>query len=328
MSTRKAFMTGATGFVGLNTVKVLKEQNWDVTALVRPTSETKWLKPFGVTLAAGTILDPQSLMLAIPEGTDTLFHIAGNTALWAGHAEEQTRDNVAGTHNVVEAALKKGVRRLVVTSSIAAWGDIDGEVTETRPQLGEHSISNYSRTKWQAEQIAKTAVSRGLEVVVLNPAAIIGPYDFGNWSRMFMMVKAGKLPGVPPGANAFAHVTEVAKAHVAAADRGTNGGNYILGGTPATYLSLIQGIAELVGAPKPAKTTPAAVLRLGGAAMEFLSRFTGKEPSMTKALAVIMTKTVTAPSSLAIAELGYAAVPLAQMLKDCYDWLVAEGRLA
>src|SRR5271169_6141503 len=116
---RTAFVTGGTGFVGLNLVKELMIRGWDVTALHRPSSELKYLKRFRPKLAMGALTEPASLSLAIPQGTDTLFHVAGNTSMWRKADAEQSRDNVEGTHNIVEAALSRGVRRLVVTSSIS-----------------------------------------------------------------------------------------------------------------------------------------------------------------------------------------------------------------
>ena len=121
-SGRAAFVTGGTGFVGLNMVKELMIRGWDVTALHRRSSELKLLKRFQPKLAAGDLSDPNSLLAAIPAGTDTIFHVAGNTNMWRGGNAQQTKDNVDGTRNVVDAALAKGVRRLVVTSSISAYG--------------------------------------------------------------------------------------------------------------------------------------------------------------------------------------------------------------
>src|SRR5277367_5054480 len=118
-ASRTAFVTGGTGFVGLNLVKELMIRGWDVTALHRPTSELKFLKRFRPTLKVGAITDPASLLGAIPQGTDTIFHVAGNTSMWRKGDAQQTRDNVEGTRNVVEAGLARGVRRLVVTSSIS-----------------------------------------------------------------------------------------------------------------------------------------------------------------------------------------------------------------
>ncbi len=326
-SGRAAFVTGATGFVGLNMVKELMIRGWDVTALHRQSSDLKLLKRFRPKLAVGELSDPASLAAAIAPGTDTVFHVAGNTNMWRGGNAQQTRDNVDGTRHVVEAALAKRVRRLVVTSSISAYGLVDGEITEETPSLAENSSVNYQRTKWRAQELARAATAKGLEVVIMQPGAIMGAYDIGTWSRLFVMVRDDKLPGVPPSLLTFAHVREVVAAHIAAADKGQNGGAYLLGGENRTMMELVSAIAALLGKPPPQKQTSMALLRLIAFAADFASRFTGKAPPITPEMASLMSRQVSTASAKAQRELGYRITPLKDMVKDCYDWMAAEGRI-
>jgi dihydroflavonol-4-reductase len=324
---RAAFVTGATGFVGLNLVKELMIRGWDVTALHRRSSDLKLLKRFRPKLAVGELSDANSLQAAIPPGTDTVFHVAGNTNMWRGGNAQQTRDNVEGTRHIVEAALAKRVRRLVVTSSISAYGPVDGEITEETPSLAANSSVNYQKTKWQAQEIARAAVPKGLEVVIMQPGAIMGPYDIGTWSRLFVMVRDGKLPGVPPSLLTFTHVREVVGAHIAAADKGQNGGSYLLGGENRTMMELVREISALVGKPAPAKETSIGLLRVVAVVGDLASRFTGKAPPITPEMASLMSRRVSTTSAKAHRELGYKIVPLKDMVKDCYDWMAAEGRI-
>jgi dihydroflavonol-4-reductase len=326
-SSRAAFVTGGTGFVGLNLVKELMIRGWDVTALHRPSSDLKLLKRFRPKLAMGALTDSASLMAAIPAGTDTIFHVAGNTSMWRGGNAQQTRDNVDGTRRVVGAALAKGARRLVVTSSISAYGMVSGEIDEQTPSLAANSRVNYQRSKWQAQEIARAALPKGLEVVIMQPGAIMGPYDIGNWSRLFLMVRDDKLPGVPASMLTFAHVREVIAAHIAAADKGQNGAAYLLGGENKSMLELVREIAVLVGKPPPAKVMSTGTLRLVAAVGGFASRFTGKPPPITPEMVATISKSVSTKSAKAQRELGYRIVPLKDMVKDCYDWMVAEGRI-
>jgi dihydroflavonol-4-reductase len=326
-SARAAFVTGGTGFVGLNMVKELMIRGWDVTALHRPSSDLKLLKRFRPKLAVGELSDPGSLLAAIPEGTDTIFHVAGNTNMWRGGNAQQTRDNIDGTRYVVEAALAKRVRRLVVTSSISAYGPVDGEITEETPSLAANSSVNYQKTKWQAQELARAAIPKGLEVVIMQPGAIMGAYDIGTWSRLFVMVRDGKLPGVPPSLLTFTHVREVVAAHIAAADKGQNGGSYLLGGENKTMMELVKEISGLVGKAAPEKETSMALLRGVAVVGDLASRFTGKQPPITPEMASLMSRRVSTSSAKAQRELGFRVVPLKEMVKDCYDWMVAEGRI-
>ncbi len=238
-------------------------RGWDVTALHRPSSDLKLLKRFRPKLAVGELSDANSLLAAIPQGTDTVFHVAGNTNMWRGGNAQQTRDNVDGTRHVVEAALAKRVRRLVVTSSISAYGPVDGEITEETPSLAANSPASIikrpsgRRRSWRAPPSPK-----GLEVVIMQPGAIMGAYDIGTWSRLFVMVRDDKLPGVPPSLLTFTHVREVVAAHIAAADKGASGGSYLLGGENKTMMELVREISALVGKPAPTKETSMALLRV------------------------------------------------------------------
>jgi dihydroflavonol-4-reductase len=324
---RTAFVTGGTGFVGLNLVKELMIRGWDVTALHRPSSDLKYLKRFRPKLVVGAITDSDSLLRAIPQGTDTVFHVAGNTSMWRGGDAEQTRDNVDGTHNVVEASLAKGVRRLIVTSSISAYGPISGEVTEETPSLAANSSVNYQKSKWLAQEMARAAVSRGLEVVIMQPGAIMGPYDVGTWSRVFLMVRDGKLPGVPKSALTFTHVREVVAAHIAAATKGENGGQYLLGGENKTMLDLVREVSALLGKPAAAKEMSVGLLRIVAFGGDLMSRLTGKQPPITPEMVSSISRNSYTLSAKAQRELGFRIVPLKEMAKDCYDWMVSEKRI-
>lgn len=323
---RSAFVTGGTGFVGLNLIERLMADGWDVTALVRPTSDLQFINRFAPKLVTGAITDRASLDAAIPAGTDTLFHVAGNTNMWRKGNAEQTRDNVDGTRNVVEAALAKGVRRLVVTSSISAYGPVKGEITEATPSRAPTSTVNYERTKYAAQEVARAAVARGLEVVILQPGAIMGPYDIGTWSQLFGLVKAGKLNAVPPALLTFAHVHEVAAAHIAAADRGESGEHYLLGGENRTMLELVQQIAALLGTKAPDKPVPLALVRIAAQVGDFLSNFTGQPPAITPEMATALGGATIDPTK-AHRDLGFNVVALEVMVRDCYDWMVAENRI-
>ncbi|HEX3602738.1 MAG TPA: NAD-dependent epimerase/dehydratase family protein [Steroidobacteraceae bacterium] len=326
-SGRAAFVTGGTGFVGLNLVKELMIRGWDVTALHRRSSELKLLKRFHPRLAAGNLSEPNSLLAAIPPDTDTIFHVAGNTNMWRGGNVQQTKDNVEGTRNIVDAALAKRVRRLVVTSSISAYGMVDGEISEETPSLAAESRVNYQKTKWQAQELARAAMTKGLEVVIMQPGAIMGPYDIGTWSRLFVMVRDGKLPGVPPSLLSFTHVREVVAAHIAAADKGQNGGCYLLGGENKTMMELVREISALVGKPAPKKETSMLLLRTIASFADLASRFSRKAPPITPEMASLMSRKVSTSSLKAQRELGYRVLPLKLMVKDCYDWMAMEGRI-
>jgi nucleoside-diphosphate-sugar epimerase len=325
---RLAYVTGGTGFVGLNLIDALLKQDWQVTALHRPSSDLTYLKRFAAARVAGSLTDAASLPATIPPDTDTIFHVAGNTNMWRQKNPEQTKDNVEGTRNIVEAAITRGVRRLIVTSSISAYGPVKGTVTEKTPSLAANSWVNYERTKYEAQELARAATARGLEVVIMQPGAIMGPYDIGTWSRLFPLVRDGKLPGVPPANLSFTHVHECVAAHIVAADKGENGGAYLLAGTPGTMLDLVQQIAKLLNKPAPKSASPAWLLKIVAQIADAASIITRKPPIITPEMASgLGGRDLVVDCTKAKTELGYKTVPLETMVQDCFNWLRTENRI-
>lgn len=325
--TRTAYVTGSNGFLGLNLCEALLAQGWRVLALHRPSSDIRYLSRLAVERVEGDINDPASLARTLPRETDAVFHVAGSTNLWSRRNAEQDRINVEGTRNVVEAALAANAQRLVHTSSISAWGMCTGTIDESTPQLGGISPVNYQRSKYAAEGEVLKGIVKGLDAVIVNPAGILGPYDTGGYARLFRMVHAGTLPGVPPGKLSFCDSREVARAHIAAAERGRTGERYLLGGADASLLELVGVIGELAGKPVPGKATPGWLLKSVAAIGDLVSKATGNEPRLTREAATMATRTLFCDCSKAVRELGFQAVPLRRMAADCYAWMKSEGRL-
>ena len=179
-----AFVTGGTGFVGLNLIQLLRAQHWDVTACHRQSSNLELIRRFSPRLVVADVVDRQQLLAAMPERPDAVFHLAASVNFWRPKNDEQTRINVEGTRNAVEAALERKARRFIHMSSVAAWGPADGDVIdETSPSRAPGHPVNYFRTKWLSEQEVLRGIERGLEAVFINPANILGPYDPNTWSR-------------------------------------------------------------------------------------------------------------------------------------------------
>lgn len=324
---KTAFVTGGTGFLGLNIVEQLVEHDWHVTALYRPSSEIKYLKRFPVVRAIGDVNQPSSLVRAIPRDVDAVFHVAGSTNLWARRNAEQDRINIDGTRNMVEAALRANAKRFVLTSSISAYGMHRGRIDETAEQRGRASWINYQRSKHLAEEEVRKGVANGLDAVILNPASIFGPYDTSGWARLIRLTCAGRLPGVAPGGLSFCHSREVAKAHVAAAEQGRTGENYLLGGTDASFLQLVQTIGDVAGCKVPAKPTSVAAMVIASHVGHWLSYVTERPPSITPEMVAMVRRDIFCDSSKAQRELGFQPVDLRVMVQDSIDWLRHEGFL-
>lgn len=320
-----AFVTGGTGFLGINLIDQLLADGWEVVALHRPTASLKHLREKEIQLVEGSITEPNSLITIIPKKIDAIFHVAGNTNMWSRRNHIQTRDNVEGTKNMVTAALKRQAKRFIHTSSIAVYGHHQQRINEETQSNAIHSPMNYYRTKYLAEMEVRKGIEKGLDAVMINPANIIGPYDFHNWSQLFILIDRQKLPGVPPATQTFCHVREVAKAHITAFYRGKKGENYIIGGVEADYLNLVQEIGDILGKDTPKRTIPGWVLKLLGRVSLWGSYVTGKEPDITPEKAFLVTTQSLFNSQKAQNQLDYHSVPLRSMLEDCYRWMLSEG---
>jgi len=323
-----AFVTGGTGFVGMNLVRELSRQGWRATLLVREQSPTAVLEGLDIELCRGDLVDAESVAAAMPRNVDCVYHVAASTNVWSGRNEEQTRTNVAGTANVIDAAVRAGARRLVYTSTFVVWGFHAGVIDERSEPIARDGWINYIRTKRLAERQVKDAAAAGrLDATICNPAHVLGPGDRHNWARLILMIARGRLPGAPPGGGNFADVREVARAHVAAYHRGGTGQNYLLGGEPAMFMDVVRMAGEILGRRVPSRPSPAWLLRAAARIGATWAALSGREPDLTPEGAAMVSARTRCDSSRAIRELGYRFTPVRTLVQDTCNWLRAEGLL-
>ncbi|OWY21531.1 oxidoreductase [Sphingobacteriales bacterium UPWRP_1] len=316
---KTAFITGATGFLGLNLTELLVGQGWQVTALHRPESNIEILKKIapGVQLAQGSITNLPSVMQAIPQGVDAVFHVAGNTSQWKKYNARQYEDNVTGTGNVVQSALAKGAKKFIHTSSHSAFGIHEGVVIdENTPSNALTCGSNYALTKYLSELEVLKGMEKGLETIILNPCKIMGKYDTNNWAQLIIAVKNNKVPGIPPGGGMFCHVKDVAQAHINAVNMGQNGHRYLLGGPNATFLQVFNLIQKKLGKPLSQKVTPAWALRVACFFMGMASAVTGKEPQLTPEKLSMLIRHPVCNYQKAMRELEFQTSAIETMIED------------
>ena len=326
----RALVTGATGFLGTNLVHQLVDGGWSVRAFGLPGSQTRYLEDLDVELCLGDITRRDEVARAV-EGCEVVFHVAGDTSFWRRNYERQWRVNVQGAVNVAECCAAQGVRRLVHTSTIDALGhNPDGLADETWSCYSYAGWGyNYADSKREGEGRVRAVGEReGLEVVVLYPGSMLGPFDFTlQFGRLFAELRDGKVPACPAGGIGFGHVVEVARAHVTAATRGRAGEGYICAGTNATYRELFELIAARVGAKAPRFDLPRPALVAYGVAAELVSRFTGRPPDMNPGMARFMSTRAYYDSRKAVGELDYRIVDLPTAVADAHAWYLGEGLL-
>lgn len=324
----KVFITGGNGFVGLNVVSALVSSGHEVVAIVRPGSNVAYLEPLGVEIVRGGLDDVQALIEAM-RGVDAVIHTAGNTSCNRRDLPQLEAVNVHGTRNVVEAALAVGVRRLVftsTTSTVGAYDDPARVADETVPLTGYRAQSPYAQTKQEAERIVREAAARGLETIILNPAEVIGPYDYNlQWGRMVIAVSEDEVPFDPPGGASFCAAKDVGMAHVAALTRGRSGERYLLGGPNIPFARFIAIIADVLGVRPKIPGMSYALMYRAIQVWEKLAPVLPWKPPVEAYRMRVFGCTYYYDSGKAERELGYRSASVEEMVRDCVDWYRSNG---
>ncbi|MFA6581533.1 MAG: NAD-dependent epimerase/dehydratase family protein [Paludibacter sp.] len=325
----KCLVTGASGFLGTNLVHELVKNGWDVRTIVRPGSNTKYIESLSIEIIYGDITNQPDLD-KVCAGCDVVFHVAGDTSFWKRNFKKQRFINVEVPSMIAEACIKNKVKRLVHTSTVDIFGCNPAGVADEK--WTDYNFANtgynYSDTKREGEKRVLAYNNKGLEVVVVYPGSMMGPYDFTlQYGRLFFELRDGKVPGCPAGGASFGHVTEVAKAHITAAIKGIPGEGYICAGENISYKELFDLIAAKFNKKAPGIIMKRWMLVTYGQILQFISSFTGKAPEIDPGNARYMSVNAWYDSSKAIKELDYKLVPVQQMINDAYIWYKENGFL-
>ena len=236
-------MTGATGFVGGELSRQLRAAGHEVVALVRDPARASDL---GVSLVRGD-LDDAGALDELCTGVDGLFHVAGWYKLGTRDPDQGRRVNVDGTRNVLDAARRAGVPRVVYTSTLAVNSDTDGRVVdETYHFTGRH-LSVYDETKAAAHSIAASA-----GVIIVMPGLVYGPGDTALSGALIRDVVQGRRVMIPSGGGVcWGYVDDIAAGHVLAMSRGVPGESYMLAGPRSTLADGLRRVAALAGSRPP-----------------------------------------------------------------------------
>lgn len=323
----KALVTGGTGFVGSHIARMLVEQGHSVRVVHRTSSKLDALVGVNYQSAIGDILDYESLCAAAA-GYDWVFHVAAVADYWRADPSRMFKANIDGTRLVLNAAREAGVQRVVFTSSAAAVGLCPGTqaADESVPFNLSPSHFPYGYSKWLAEQVVAEAAAQGQDVVTLNPTVIMGPGDLNMISGSFItqIKRMGWLVPVTSGGIAVTDVRDVARAHIAAAERGQTGRRYILNTANYTYKDWFGMIADTVGVQRPFLWLPNFVPPVVATLIDLLRRV-GVNTMIDSTQARMGTRYVYYDARRAWNELGIPQIDMRQSLQDTYRWYVQQG---
>jgi dihydroflavonol-4-reductase len=321
----RALVTGGSGFVGAAVVRALLAAGWQVRALVREQSSRRNLASLAAELAPGDLADVGSLERALG-GCEALFHVAADYRLWTPDPRALYHSNVEGTKNIIEAARRTGIGRIVYTSSVATIGlRADGKPSdENDAGRLDQMIGHYKRSKFLAEQWVVEAARGGMPIVIVNPSTPIGPGDVKPTptGRLVLDAATGRMPAyVDTGLN-IVHVDDVAAGHLLAYQHGRIGERYILGGTDLSLQRILSMIALASGRPAPRLRLPLALVLPFAYAAEALARITQRETRVTVDGVRMARHRMYFSSARAVGELGYRWRPAQQAIDDAVRWFL------
>lgn len=322
---KPTLVTGATGFVGWHVARQLLDRGDSVRALARDPSKLRELD--GVEKIQGDLRDADSLRRAV-DGCSVVYHVAADYRLWTRDPADMFRSNVDGTRNLLDAARRAGVERVVYTSTVGCVGFPKGELGDEQTPVSRDDMTGpYKQSKWDAEQVALEFAAQGFPVVIVNPTAPVGDHDFKPTPTGKIVVDfvRGAIPAFLDTGLNVVDVRDVAAGHLAACERGRVGERYILGSENLTLEKILGTLAEAVGKPAPRMRVPYAVAYAAGAVSTGWANLTGKEPVAPLDGVRMARKKMWVRHDKAARELGFAPRPAAVALGRAVEWFRANG---
>ena len=326
----KTLITGATGFVGAAVLRELLKKGHKVKALIRQSSVLDNLKNLDVETVEGDLKDRDSLKWALKD-CKYLFHVAADYRLWVPKADEIYQNNVKGTENLMEEALNSEIEKVVYTSSVAVLGKpINGDIANEKTPVNEtQMIGHYKKSKFLAEEKVKELYkTRRLPVVIVNPAAPVGPRDIKPTPTGKMILDAAmkKIPAYLDTGLNIVHVEDVAKGHLQAFHKGKLGERYILGGENLSFKEILEMNSVLCGHNPPKIQLPRKPLYPIGYIFEIFARlFNLKNPMLTVDMIRMAEKKMFFSSEKAKKELNYKYKTAKSAINDAIKWFIDNG---
>jgi farnesol dehydrogenase len=323
----KYFISGISGFIGLNLAKQLATDGHTVNAIIRGPEPEEFKDNTRVRYFRTDLQNIEKLKEAM-EGCDIAFHLAAYARPWAKDPNDFQKINVTGAKNVFEAALACGVKKVVFTSSAATMSPSPG--TEPISEAFERKIpffNAYESTKAEAEELSREYCGKGLPVVIVNPSRVYGPGPINpsnSITRMIKGYKAGSwriIPGNGSKVGNYVYIDDVVHGHLLAAQKGRAGERYILGGENLTFNEFFDVLGKVTGKRLNMIHLPLAVMTVVSKMMVMQTSLTGIPPGITPDFVKKYLNHWSLSSEKAINELGYRITPFETGARMTLEWL-------
>ncbi|MFC1597671.1 NAD-dependent epimerase/dehydratase family protein [Planctomycetota bacterium] len=325
MTSRLTLVTGATGLLGNNVVRMLLDQGEAVRVLARQSSDPRPLEGLDLEVARGDVRDADSVRRAC-QGADRVVHSAGYVQIGRSGLDRHRAINVEGARHVARAAREVGARLVHVSSCDAVGINSVEEPADEETPLNDPLPVPYVITKREAERVVLEEVDAGLDAVIVNPGFMLGPWDWKPSSgRMLLEVSGGRALLAPRGWFSLCDARDVAAGLLTALQRGQTGRRYILAGVTYSYLDAWRLFAQVTGARSPWCRAGPLMLLAAGLAGDLRTRLTGREPDVNSGAIALAALPKNYSSKRAETELGYQIRPPEETVRDAWAWFRQHG---
>lgn len=325
----KAFVTGGTSLIGRHVISKLKERNYDICALVDSKEGAQLVEQFGATAVRGTITAIDSMRQAM-HGSQVVFHLEDWHDPHNSDWQQGEIINVSGTRNVLTLAYELGIPKIIYTSTMAIYGDTQGQLVDETHQPKGVFGSEYERTKWLAHyKVALPLIEKGAPIMIVIPGAAYGPDDHGLVGDLMHRFYLNHPPFPfllgPSTTLSYTHVDDIAEGHLLAAEKGRVGESYILAGPAVPLGEMVDFWARLTGKRPPDFHVPASFVRSMAPVMKLLGQFVNLSPVFSQDALTMTGITYMGDGSKARAQLGWQPRSLQKGMLEALGYIAAEA---
>ncbi|MEP7163684.1 MAG: NAD-dependent epimerase/dehydratase family protein [Ferruginibacter sp.] len=318
----KVALTGAAGHLGAALLQELCKKDIPVKALLRD-NDNRSCAGLPVEIVKGDLLHP-AVLASLMQDCDTVIHCAALISVNGDHNGLVQLTNVEGTRTVIENALHAGIKRCIHISSIHTFQQKPSHeiLDESRAAIDEKGFA-YERSKLAGQQIALLANKKGMEVLLIHPTSIVGPYDHkpSLVGKVLIDMYTGKLPFIFNGGFDFCDCRDVAHAIVNSITMGRPGEAYLLGGKWHSLKKLAGILSKVSGKKISILAMPAFAANAGLPIVKLLAYLQKKEPLYTEeALDALFNGNRFISSVKAMNELNYTIRPFEETVSDTFNW--------
>ncbi len=321
----RTLVTGAGGFIGQNLVKRLVETGVPIRVLVRrKTTEPQF--NLDVEICVGDIVDAKSVDNAV-RGCDRIFHLAAYAKNWARDAETYKRVNVGGLKNVLEAAKRVSVQRVVFTSTNLTLDPSSETVTTELTGRTVPWFTDYEKSKSLAEETIATYIQGGMDIVIVNPTRVFGPgimTEANSVTKMISWYIEGRFRAILGDGTSlgnYGFVDDVVDGHVMAMEKGVQGERYLLGGENVTFNQFFQILSEISGVRKTLFHIPPMVALAFSHLEQLRAKLPGQHPLITPGWTNLFLKDWACSCAKAEKDIGYVITPFRTAIEKTVNWI-------